>query len=104
MKKLLVVVLVPLAVLAAVGAVAYVLLIGPIFAVPVGVAVAESALATDDLILLAGLNVKHMHEWRRALESRYSAIQSIIRCPASRNSFVSLSALRSSARLRRCGR
>jgi hypothetical protein len=59
-KKLLVVVLVPLAVLAAVGAVAYVLLIGPIFALPVGVAVAESALATDDLILLAGLNVKHM--------------------------------------------
>ena len=60
MKKLLVVVLVPLAVLAAVGAIAYVLLIGPIFALPVGVAVAESALATDDLILLAGLNVKHM--------------------------------------------
>ena len=60
MKKLLVVVLVPLAVLVAVGAIAYVLLIGPIFALPVGVAVAESALATDDLILLAGLNVKHM--------------------------------------------
>jgi len=60
MKKLLVVVLVPLAVLAAVGAIAYVLLIGPIFALPVGVAVAESALATDDLVLLAGLNVKHM--------------------------------------------
>src|SRR6266511_984816 len=60
MKKLLVVALVPLAVLAAVGAVAYVLLIGPIFALPVGVAVAESALATDDLILLAGLNVKQM--------------------------------------------
>ena len=60
MKKLLVVVLVPLAVLAAVCTVAYVLLIGPIFALPVGVAVAESALATDDLVLLAGLNVKHM--------------------------------------------
>ena len=60
MKRLLVLVLVPLAVLATVGAVAYVLLIGPIFALPVGVAVAESALATDDLILLAGLNVKQM--------------------------------------------
>ena len=60
MRKLLVVVLVPLALLAAVGAIAYVLLIGPIFALPVGVAVAESALATDDLVLLAGLNVKHM--------------------------------------------
>ena len=60
MKKLLVVVLVPLAVLAAAGAIAYVLLIGPIFALPVGVAVAESALATDDLVLLAGLNVKYM--------------------------------------------
>jgi len=60
MRKLLVVVLVPLAVLAAAGALAYVLLIGPIFALPVGVAVAENALATDDLILLAGLNVKHM--------------------------------------------
>src|SRR5690348_8167279 len=60
MKKLLVVDLVPLSALAAAGAVAYVLLIGPIFVLPVGVTVAESALATDDLILLAGLNVKRM--------------------------------------------
>ena len=57
MRKILVVMLVPLVVLATAGAVAYVLLIGPIFVTPLGVAIAESALVTDDLILLAAINV-----------------------------------------------